>query len=94
MYDCPYGSIGSATGSVDHWCEGSPVENMSPLANRPFRGILVPADVNIHGCEESVRSVGSGTCYSKVNYRSWFEFALLGGGSTCTQSDGPIGSTL
>jgi hypothetical protein len=80
MYDCPYGSTESATGSVDHWCAGSPVEVMSPLANRPFRGILMPADVNTHGCEECVRSVGSGTCYSKVNCRPWFKLALLGGG--------------
>ena len=59
MYDCPYGSTGSATGSDDHWCAGSPVEVMSPLANGPFRGILVPANVNTHGCEDVVRSVGS-----------------------------------
>ena len=94
MYDCPYGSTGSATGSDDHWCAGSPVEVMSPLANGPFRGILVPANVNTRGCEVSVKSVGSGTRYYKINYRSWFEFALLGGGRTYTHSDGPIGSTL
>jgi hypothetical protein len=90
MYDSPHGSIGFATGFVVHWCAGSLVEDMLPLANRPFRGILVPADAIPMG----VRSVGSGTCYSKINYRSWFEFAPLGGGSTYTHSDGPTGSTL
>ena len=38
---------------------GSTVEVLCPLANGPFRGILMPANVNTHGCEDAVRSVGS-----------------------------------
>jgi hypothetical protein len=44
-----------------------------PVARHPLRTVIVPAafiPMGVRG--EFVRSVGSGTCYSKINYRSRF----------------------
>ena len=44
-----------------------------PLARHPLRTVIVPAALIPMGVRgEFVRSVGSGTCYSKFNYRSRF----------------------
>lgn len=44
-----------------------------PVARHPLRTVIVPAALIPMGVRgEFVRSVGSGTCYSKINYRSRF----------------------
>ena len=44
-----------------------------PVARHPLRTVIVPAVLIPMGVRgEFVRSVGSGTCYSKINYRSRF----------------------